>query len=72
MNSVPPVQLLHELKINSVATEGAQTLLKVVKNPVTDHLPTGCRKVGTFQFAFIYSRHWTECHSFTAFDPQVY
>lgn len=22
-------------------------LMKVIKNPVTDHLPVGCRKIGT-------------------------
>nr|AAO25602.1 EMG1 [Nakaseomyces delphensis]CAE84401.1 Emg1 protein [Nakaseomyces delphensis] len=38
------VQLLHKLSIRSV--QSSQThLLKVVKNPVTDYLPTGCRKV---------------------------
>ncbi|XP_068695099.1 ribosomal RNA small subunit methyltransferase NEP1-like [Montipora foliosa] len=39
------VQLLHKLSIR--AADGPQKLLKVIKNPVTDHLPTGCRKVGT-------------------------
>lgn len=29
------------------ATEGSVKLLKVIRNPVTDHLPVGCRKVGT-------------------------
>lgn len=40
------VQLLHELKINSVQSEGTQTLLKVIKNPVIQHLPTGAKKIG--------------------------
>ncbi|KAL9989639.1 hypothetical protein ACROYT_G004206 [Oculina patagonica] len=39
------VQLLHKLSIH--AADGPQKLLKVIKNPVTDHLPTGCRKIGT-------------------------
>ncbi|XP_067120610.1 ribosomal RNA small subunit methyltransferase NEP1 [Centruroides vittatus] len=39
------VQLLHKLSIR--AAESSQKLLKVIKNPVTDHLPVGCRKVGT-------------------------
>lgn len=39
------VQLLHKLSIH--AADGPQKLLKVIKNPVTDHLPTGCKKVGT-------------------------
>ncbi|KAK3738434.1 hypothetical protein QZH41_017068 [Actinostola sp. cb2023] len=37
------VQLLHKLSIH--AADGPQKLLKVIKNPVTDHLPTGCRKM---------------------------
>jgi len=39
------VQLLHKLSIR--AADGPQKLLKVIKNPVTDHLPPGCRKIGT-------------------------
>jgi hypothetical protein len=41
------VQLLHELKIRSTEQEGSKTLLKIVKNPVTVHLPVGCRRIGT-------------------------
>ena len=41
------VQLLHKLKIRAV--NGPETLLKVVKNPVEAHLPTGARR-----FCFIY------------------
>ncbi|XP_052802658.1 ribosomal RNA small subunit methyltransferase NEP1-like [Mya arenaria] len=37
------VQLLHKLSIH--AADGPQKLLKVVKNPVTDHLPIGCKKI---------------------------
>eukprot|EP00288_Rhodomonas_lens_P013349 CAMPEP_0177707780 /NCGR_PEP_ID=MMETSP0484_2-20121128/9932_1 /TAXON_ID=354590 /ORGANISM="Rhodomonas lens, Strain RHODO" /LENGTH=261 /DNA_ID=CAMNT_0019219313 /DNA_START=11 /DNA_END=794 /DNA_ORIENTATION=- len=39
------VQLLHKLKIRAVT--GPDTLLKVVKNPVDQYLPTGARKIGT-------------------------
>lgn len=39
-----PVQLLHDLSIS--AKGSTQKLLKVIKNPITDHLPTGCRKIG--------------------------
>jgi len=39
------VQLLHKLKIRAV--NGPETLLKVIKNPVEAHLPTGARKIGT-------------------------
>lgn len=38
------VQLLHKLSIR--ASDGPQRLLRVIRNPVTDHLPVGCRKIG--------------------------
>mmetsp|Transcript_19498 Transcript_19498/g.3190 ORF Transcript_19498/g.3190 Transcript_19498/m.3190 type:complete len:104 (+) Transcript_19498:200-511(+) len=38
------VQLLHSRKIKAVDTD--ITLLKVVKNPITRHLPAGCVKIG--------------------------
>ncbi|RUS34432.1 Alpha/beta knot methyltransferase [Jimgerdemannia flammicorona] len=37
------VQLLHKLTIRSV--NGTEKLLRVIKNPVTDHLPMNCRKL---------------------------
>ena len=37
------VQLLHKLSIRSV--NSSEKLLKVIKNPVTDYLPPGCRKI---------------------------
>ncbi|PVZ97374.1 hypothetical protein BB558_006658 [Smittium angustum] len=37
------VQLLHKLSIRS--SSGTEKLIKVIKNPVTDHLPTNCRKI---------------------------
>jgi rRNA small subunit pseudouridine methyltransferase Nep1 len=37
------VQLLHKLSIRSV--NSPEKLLKVIKNPVTDHLPPNCRKI---------------------------
>ncbi|CAI5444035.1 unnamed protein product [Caenorhabditis angaria] len=37
------VQLLHKLSIR--AAETTQKLMSVVKNPVTNHLPVGCRKI---------------------------
>ncbi|KAG9484734.1 ribosomal RNA small subunit methyltransferase NEP1 [Eleutherodactylus coqui] len=39
------VQLLHKLSVR--AADGPQKLLKVIKNPITDHLPAGCVKVAT-------------------------
>lgn len=37
------VQLLHRLSIRS--TNSQEKLLKIIKNPITDHLPPNCRKV---------------------------
>ena len=37
------MQLLHKLSIRSLSS--SEKLLKVIKNPVTDHLPIGCRKI---------------------------
>ncbi len=37
------VQLLHELSVRS--THSQEKLLRVIRNPVTDHLPPSCRKV---------------------------
>ncbi|CAF0777617.1 unnamed protein product [Brachionus calyciflorus] len=36
------VQLLHKLSIRAADT--SQKLMKVIKNPITDHLPVGCPK----------------------------
>merc|ERR1711939_559607 len=41
------VQLLHKLSIRSV--NGSEKLLKVIKNPITDHLPSNSYKI-TFSF----------------------
>lgn len=38
------MQLLHKF---SVRAEGGPKLLKVIKNPITNHLPVGIRKIGT-------------------------
>eukprot|EP01134_Creolimax_fragrantissima_P003874 CFRG3874T1 len=38
------VQLLHKLSIRS--SNGPEKLLKVIKNPITDHLPNNCRRIG--------------------------
>ena len=37
------VQLLHKFSVK--ASDSSVKLMKVIKNPVTDHLPVGCRKV---------------------------
>lgn len=37
------VQLLHRLSIRSTSSQ--EKLLRVIKNPITDHLPPSCRKV---------------------------
>ena len=39
------VQLLHKMSIK--AANGPMKLLKIIKNPVQDHLPVGCRKIST-------------------------
>lgn len=39
------VQLLHKFSVR--AAETSAKLMKVIKNPITDHLPAGCRKVAT-------------------------
>ena len=38
------MQLLHKLKVRSA--DGKATLLKVIKNPVSRHLPAGCKCYG--------------------------
>lgn len=40
----PQVQLLHKLKVRSA--DGKATLLKIIKNPITRHLPAGCKVYG--------------------------
>ena len=42
-------QLLHTRKIK--ASDNNKVLMKVVKNPITGHLPPGCYKVGTSEEA---------------------
>ncbi|XP_071944546.1 ribosomal RNA small subunit methyltransferase NEP1-like [Antedon mediterranea] len=37
------VQLLHKLSIS--ASDGPQKLLRIIKNPVSSHLPVGCKKI---------------------------
>ncbi|XP_015608603.1 ribosomal RNA small subunit methyltransferase NEP1 [Cephus cinctus] len=37
------VQLLHKFSVR--ASDGPMKLLKVIRNPVTDHLPVGCPKI---------------------------
>jgi len=42
------VQLLHKLSIRAQdQVKGGIKLLKVIKNPIVDHLPVGCKKVST-------------------------
>ncbi|CAF1501354.1 unnamed protein product [Rotaria magnacalcarata] len=42
------VQLLHKLSIRSQdSVQGGIKLLKVIKNPVTEHFPVGCKKIST-------------------------
>ncbi|KAK3864595.1 hypothetical protein Pcinc_029729 [Petrolisthes cinctipes] len=39
------VQLLHKLNVR--ASDGNMKLMKVIRNPVTNYLPPGCKKIGT-------------------------
>ncbi|XP_059363450.1 ribosomal RNA small subunit methyltransferase NEP1-like [Carassius carassius] len=39
------VQLLHKLSVR--AADGPQRLLRLIKNPVSDHLPAGCPRYST-------------------------
>lgn len=39
------VQLLHKLSVR--AADGPQKLLRMIKNPVSDHLPPGCPRIST-------------------------
>ena len=34
-------------KLRTRASNGSATLMKVIKNPVEDHLPMGVKKIGT-------------------------
>ena len=56
------VQLLHRLKIRS--SDGKDTLLKVVKNPISRHLPTGSRCYGFSHQGKLYN-----CNHFVAGLP---
>lgn len=38
------VQLLHKLSIRAVGTH--EKLLNIIRNPITDHLPTHCQRIG--------------------------
>ena len=40
------VQLLHKFSVK--ASDTSMKLMKVIKNPVTDHLPVGCKKVRNY------------------------
>ena len=56
------VQLLHRLKIRS--SDGKDTLLKVVKNPISRHLPAGSRCYGFSHQGQLYN-----CSHFTTGLP---
>ncbi|XP_057295082.1 ribosomal RNA small subunit methyltransferase NEP1-like [Hydractinia symbiolongicarpus] len=54
------VQLLHKLSIH--ASNGPIKLMKVIKNPITDHLPVGCKK-------YVTSYKAKKCIKLREFDP---
>lgn len=39
------VHLLHKLSVR--AADGSEKLLRMIKNPVSDHLPPGCPRIAT-------------------------
>lgn len=45
LNLCTSVQLLHKLSVR--AADGPQKLLRMIKNPVSDHLPPGCPRIST-------------------------
>ncbi|KAL1900408.1 18S rRNA pseudouridine methyltransferase [Ceratocystis pirilliformis] len=53
------VQLLHRLSIRS--TNSQEKLLRVIQNPITDHLPPNCRKVTlSFDSEIVHVRDYIE------------
>ncbi|TQV98316.1 EMG1/NEP1 methyltransferase [Cordyceps javanica] len=53
------VQLLHRLSIRS--TNSNEKLLRVIQNPITDHLPPNCRKVTlSFDSSLVRVREYVE------------
>jgi rRNA small subunit pseudouridine methyltransferase Nep1 len=53
------VQLLHRLSIRSTTSQ--EKLLRVIQNPITDHLPPNCRKVTlSFDSSLVRVRDWVE------------
>ncbi len=63
------VQLLHKLKIR--ASDGPDVLMKVVKNPVTNHFPPGCIKIGTSDacdLSNVLDGHETRCLGLSKFN----
>jgi rRNA small subunit pseudouridine methyltransferase Nep1 len=53
------VQLLHRLSIRSTTSQ--EKLLRVIQNPITDHLPPNCRKVTlSFDAEVVRVRDWVE------------
>ena len=51
------VQLLHKMKIKASNDSAGTTLLKVIKNPFSQHLPPGTRVYGMSCQGKLYSPH---------------
>ena len=56
------VQLLHRLKIRS--SDGNDMLLKVVKNPISRHLPAGAKYYGSLFYYFLHCILYLVLNSF--------
>ena len=54
------MQLLHKMRIRSA--EGSETLLKVIRNPVTVHLPVGARIMGASCVHGLQQRCFVHCN----------
>ena len=55
-NTTKPV-LIHFIERQHVAVNDSRLLCyyQVIKNPVTDHLPTGCKKIGRSLLQLLFS-----------------
>ncbi|TDH67113.1 hypothetical protein CCR75_006200 [Bremia lactucae] len=63
------VQLLHMLKIRS--SDGKQTLLNVIKNPVTIHLPANCKKYALSRIGTLVNP-WEWVETLSTDEPVVF
>ena len=63
------VQLLHRLSISGV--NGKEKLLRVIKNPVTDHLPANTHKISASISPFSSLSSLSPAHTLFRADEQM-